>query len=46
MFHKAIAIGKIKVTRFMDPGVEDNTVLHSSIASDNNKEYLTVVFKY
>jgi len=30
----------------MDRDVEDNTVLHSSIASGNNKEYLTSVFKY
>jgi len=30
----------------MDRGVEGNTVLHSSIASGNNKEYLTPVFKH
>jgi len=30
----------------MDRGVESNTVLHRSIASDSNKEYLTAVFKY
>jgi len=28
----------------MDRGVEDNSVLHSSTASGNNKEYLTAVF--
>jgi len=30
----------------MDRSVKSNTVLHSSIASSNNKEYLTAVFKY
>jgi len=31
----------------MDLGVEGNTVFaYSSIASGNNKEYLTAVFKY
>jgi len=30
----------------MDRSVEGNTFLHSSISSDNNKEYLTAVFKY
>jgi len=30
----------------MDRGVEGNSVLHSSTASGNNKEYLTAVFKY
>jgi len=30
----------------MDRGVKGNTVLHRSIASGSNKEYLTAVFKY
>jgi len=31
---------------FMDRSVEGNTFLHSSISSGNNKEYLTVAFRY
>jgi len=30
----------------MDRSVEGYTLLHSLISSGNNKEYLTVVFKY
>jgi len=45
MFHGTIQ--KIKLACFfMDRSVEGNTFLHSSISSDNNKEYLTAVFKY
>jgi len=44
------AIKKIKVARFMDRGVIPRVILflhiYSSIASSNNKEYITPVFKH